>query len=197
MSTTDKENDFQLAPAPVDTGRRKLGIGLGAGALFTLASRPVLAGQCLTPSAAASGNLSHHGPVKMCQCGNLDSWLAESAGAGAQLSTQFHSVFTVGPYGNWNILGQLGVVIGSSTFLEVMLAAKAGLNTQTHPNPISAEFVVTLLNIRSGCVPADVLTETALRTMWTEFANSGAFSPKTGVTWNADQIVAYLRTLQA
>src|SRR5512135_1115223 len=51
---------------PVDLSRRKLGMGLGLSAVFTLASRPVLAGQCMTPSSAASGNLSTHGTPPTC-----------------------------------------------------------------------------------------------------------------------------------
>lgn len=60
----------------VDLSRRKLGVGLGVSAIFTLASRPVLAQQCLSASAAASGNLSTHGAVPTCSGLTPSEWVA-------------------------------------------------------------------------------------------------------------------------
>lgn len=59
----------------VDQSRRKLaGVAIGVSAILTLASRPVLAGQCVTPSAACSGNLSQHGTPTTCSGKSPGYW---------------------------------------------------------------------------------------------------------------------------
>lgn len=70
-------------------------------------------------------------------------------------------------------------------------------NTSPSANPISKEFAAALLNIRGGFVHASVLTEGQLIGMWNEWMDFGVFAPKANTTWTADQIVTYLRTLQA
>ena len=81
---------------PADPTRRKLaGAALGAGAVFTLSSRPVWASRC-TISGMMSGNLSK--PRERCdgctpgywkQCQHLDSWLA----TGFKPEDLFNTVF--------------------------------------------------------------------------------------------------------
>ena len=59
----------------VDQSRRKLaGAALGASAILTLASRPVMAQQCVTASAAVSGNLSQHGTPTTCSGKSPGYW---------------------------------------------------------------------------------------------------------------------------
>jgi len=175
----------------INPSRRKLaGAALGVSAIFTLASRPVLAGVCNSPSAAASGNLSHHGAPPNCT-GQTPAALAQM-GNNDLRNVRFHSVFSSGTRANW----------GNNTLKQVMLAAdnNNGLsptpsNPADNPNPISKEFAATLLNIRAGSVP--VLTEAQLIGMWYEWVTTGVFTPMAGANWNAGQIVTYLRTLQA
>lgn len=69
----DRSPDTQNVPNEtkpsdeINPSRRKLtGAALGVSAVFTLSSRPVWAGQCMTPSAAVSGNLSQHGTPTLC-----------------------------------------------------------------------------------------------------------------------------------
>jgi hypothetical protein len=70
-------------------------------------------------------------------------------------------------------------------------------NANPKPNPISAEFSATLLNIRGERIPPEILTEVKLIAMWNEWRDSGGFTPSAGATpWNATQIVTYLRSLQ-
>lgn len=79
----ENENNPPEASPPVDPARRKLtGAALGAGAVFTLSSRPVWASRC-TISGMMSGNLSK--PMETCHgCTpgywkvdqHLDSWAA-------------------------------------------------------------------------------------------------------------------------
>lgn len=178
----------------VDLSRRRLA-GVGASAIFTLASRPVLAVQCNSPSAAASGNLSHHGMAPNCTGQTRAQWIA-SLTVSDPRNVTFHpppppsrsGVFTDGGPGSradW----------GNRTLRQVMQAADNG-NATSRPNPISAEFAATLLNIRDGRIPDSILTEVALIHMWNEWMDSGAFTPKLGASWNAAQIVNYLRSLQ-
>ena len=184
----------------INPSRRKLtGAALGVSAIFTLASRPVLAGVCVSPSAAASGNLSHHGSAPNCSGKTPAQWvtLAQTTNPNNPNhpsnngfpggNVKFHDVFASGSRANW----------GNNTRLyEVMIAADNG-NTTSQPNPISKEFAAALLNIRGGYVPPGVLTDTQLLIMWNDWMASGTYEPKAGAAWDANLIVTYLRTLQA
>lgn len=201
MSDRTPENKDTLPEAlqgdAIDQSRRKLtGAALGVSAIFTLASRPVLAGECMTPSAAASGNLSTHGVTPQCTGNSPDVWVARVQNNSnpnipnngfPDGNEKFHDVFVSGSRASW----------GNNTRLyEVMTASDNG-NTGDEPNPISKEFAAALLNIRGGYVPAAVLTEAQLLVMWNDWMGSGTFEPKAGATWDANRIVTYLRTLQA
>lgn len=209
-------------PHHVDLSRRKLGLGLGVSAVFTLASRPVLAGTCLAPSSAASGNLSTHGTTPLC-AGHTPEWWVNFAAARSPAApdqpdngypggnVKFHEAFASGGSANWGndrlyvVMG--GTTSGSSRRSGVLGSPSGGnggnsgnsvdtFSTTTGPNPVSAEFAATLLNIRDGLVPAAVLNETRLMGMWNEWLMDGTYSPMAGATWNTDQIVTYLRSLQ-
>ncbi len=183
-----------------DQTRRKLA-GLGGAAIFTLASRPVLAVTCNSPSAAASGNISFHGTPPNCTGKSPLGWVSdvdsttpnvEDNGFPGDGNVVFNSVFANGgliPI-NWpdGDDGRLYAVMTSTSNTD---------NTGANPNPISAEFAATLLNIRGLLIPAEILTEPQLINMWIEWRDSGGFTPNGGATpWNATQIVTYLRSLQ-
>lgn len=172
----------------VDPSRRKLaGAALGVSAIFTLASRPVLAGHCMTPSSAASGNLSTHGTPPVCSGRTAAIWAATAPNQYIGGNPKFKDVFTNGINASW----------GSGDKLDDVLKDTSNTtNTGTKPNPISKEFAAARLNIRDGRVPVGVLTEVQLIGMWNEWVHTGAFAPKANTSWNAGQIVTYLRTLQ-
>jgi hypothetical protein len=178
----------ETSPAPaIDASRRRLGLGLGASAIFTLASRPVLAVQCTTPSNAASGNLSQHGSVTPCTGRTVATWASEKAANYPRGGNpEFTTVFANGANATWG-----------DQRLRKVLKTSNNDNTGTKPNPVSAAFAAALLNIRGGLVPSTVLTEMKLFGMWNEWVADGSFEPKAGASWNANQIVAYLQTLQA
>lgn len=202
----DKEKQLQAGEivsqslsGPDQTRRWLTGSALGVSAIFTLASRPVLAGQCMTPSSAASGNLSTHGTPPTCMGLTPAQWVALAQRTNGNDpnnptqngfpggNVQFHTVFGSGSRANW----------GSKLLYEVMLDNSNTTNTGSTPNPISMEFAAALLNIRGTKVPANVLTEVQLIGMWSEWLSGGFFSPQAGVSWNADMIVTYLKILQA
>jgi len=183
-----------------DQTRRKLA-GLGASAIFTLVSRPVLAVECNSPSAAASGNLSFHGTPPNCTGISPSAWVSAVDVSGDPNqpnngfpggNVEFNSVFANGNGIVWpnGASGRLYEVMNSTSNPD-------NANTNPKPNPISAEFAATLLNIRDGRIPPEILTEVKLIGMWNEWRDSGGFTPNAGVTpWNASQIVTYLRSLQ-
>lgn len=200
------------APQPVDLSRRKLGMGLGVSAIFTLASRPVLAGQCMSTSSAASGNLSTPGTVSLCTGLTPSQWVALAAPPSAPEqafvplgNVKFHDAFARGSSADWGEERLYEVMGGTSPGRGGMLGSpankKAGDAIDTFapgsgPNPISAEFAATLLNIYSTRIPANVLTETKLIGMWNEWLTTGVYAPMAGVTWTPDQIVSYLQSTQ-
>lgn len=197
MSTTP---DSEM-PAPsseqdsptVDLSRRKLGMGLGVSAIFTLASRPVLAGVCNSPSAAASGNLSHHGTPPSCTGRSPAQWVASVTSNNPNNgfpggNTEFNDTFANGGGINWPN--------GANGRLYAVMTTANNNNADPRPNPISAEFAATLLNIRDGRIPATILSEVKLVHMWNDWRDTNAFEPKLGASWGDTQIVAYLRSLQ-
>lgn len=142
-----------------DPGRRKLtGAALGAGAVFTLSSRPVWANQC-TISGMMSGNLSK--PKEKCdgctpgywkQCQHLDSWVA----TGFKPSDLFNTVFGVTQYKDskgvpYTLLDVMGGVSGSLGKDKVCQALpKDYKNNPMGKDPISTNLgfhaVAALLN---------------------------------------------------
>jgi hypothetical protein len=192
MSEHTPENQEPLAEASqndsVNQSRRKLtGTALGVAAVFTLASRPVLATNCVAPSAAASGNLSHHGTAPNCGgCKKWNYWISKSH---PYKTKKFHDgvCFPKKRTGraNW----------GTKTIQNVLDNNNTG-NSPDLANPVSREFAVTLLNIQAGYLPSEVLDEMKLQQMWNEWIDTGAYQPQAGVSWNADKIVLYLRGLQ-
>ena len=126
-------------PARVDLSRRKLGVGLGVSAVFTLASRPVLAQQCLSASAAASGNLSTHGAVPTCSGLTPGEWVAlaqntnptdpnsptQNGFPGGNVNFHAPALFASGSRADW----------GSSTRLYEVMAG--GTNTPGTTTPSS------------------------------------------------------------
>ena len=178
-----------------DQTRRKLA-GLGASAIFTLASRPVLAVTCNSPSAAASGNMSFHGTPPDCTGASPSTWLTLADGGNVLNNgfpggnVLFNSVFADGNGIDWPDAGDADEADGR---LYAVMSAPDGANPR--PNPISAEFAATLLNIRGLRIPPEILTEPQLINMWNEWSGGG-FQPTAGVTWTTTDIVGYLRLLQ-
>lgn len=187
----DKQNSPENQPAtldqpqhaPIDRSRRRLS-GLGVSAILTLASRPVLATNCVSPSAAASGNLSHHGTSPLCNGRTAAMWASPGVPG---LDTIFKSVFPNGTQSSRD---------DTTTFGAVLTETDNG-NAYPNPQPISKEFAAALLNIRGGFIPASVLTDVQLIEMWNDWVVDGIFNPQAGANWDASHIVTYLQGLQA
>ena len=198
--------------APPNPTRRKLtGAGLGMSAIFTLASRPVLAAQCTSASAAASGNLSQHGTPIVCtgrspgywkQPQHAKEWVApyiqgscsNGAGKGSMGcmespekwtgGTLFHDVFGGSNFkvNNKSLSMNQVMIMNNSSY--------AGLSDQDN---CGCHIVAALLNAASGKTNG-VLSVMDVIGMWNEWVAKGYFEPSAGAKWNSAQIVAYLKT---
>jgi hypothetical protein len=183
--------------AVVDASRRKFaGAGLGVSAIFTLASRPVLAGACRSPSGHESGNTSQHGAIVLCTGKSPSHWSAFGSGDPI-LDKKFHDVFLKSK----NIIdydeeaGTEADFGGKAKMKEVM--AKFGESRDKKPQPLGAEFAAAWVNINKGFIPNTVLNETRLNDMWDELIGQGTYTPMTGATpWTANDVILYLRSLQ-
>lgn len=194
----------------VDPSRRKLtGAALGVSAILTLASRPVLATVCNSPSAAVSGNLSQHGAPAVCR-GKSPGYWKEHPGswpspyvpgtytgqknqvANWSGGTLFHPLFS-GSQFKADIDGNPVTPKTSLSMMQVMIMSDGnnpwGL---TDPDNLGMHIVAALLNAKAGLV--SVLSETLVINMWNEWASQGYFEPTAGVQWSSAQIVAYIQT---
>jgi hypothetical protein len=202
----------------VDQSRRKMtGTALGVSAILTLASRPVLAGQCMTPSAACSGNLSQHGTPTTCSGKSPGYWKEHPrswplpyapgtcTGGGSvcnkaekwQGGTLFHPIFAFVTNATGNSFladfdGNPNTPKTSLSMMQVMQMSDGnnpwGLTDQDN---LGMHIVAALLNAKMGWTP--ILTEADVINMWNEWASKGYFEPTANVKWNAAQIVTYIK----
>jgi len=192
----------------INTSRRKLaGTTLGIASVFTLSSRPVLAGVCLSPSGHQSGNLSHHGTAIKCSGRSPGYWKerpekwpspyspgtctgqynnAENWSGG----TLFHPLFA-GDKFMANMGGHHAADKTSLSMMQVMHLNDGNNSWGLTDNAnLGAHIVAALLNARAGLTP--VLDETAVINMWREWATKGYYEPTAGVEWYAEKIVTYI-----
>ncbi len=210
-SGSDPHTTQEINPQPntqLDASRRRLmGAGFGVSAIFTLASQPVLAATCVTASAAASGNLSHHGTTPVCQ-GRTPSFWKQSgnswptgydqgkcSGPNCSASpenwtggTQFSNIFGEPPRGS-----TLKVKGASLSLNQIMVMNGKPYQGATDPDGLSAYIVAALLNAASERTK-DVLSVKTVIGIWNEWVTKGYFEPTAGVKWDSKQIVTYLKT---
>lgn len=199
MSTPDETRETPRASIPEPSGmrRRLLRGGLSSAPLLvTLASRPVLAQTCFSPSETLSGTMSHKaGDLPVCNGRSSSAW--KSLGKGGSkghgtnwpisTDTPFHSVFAQGNYARFVKVLKNGTT-RSLTLIEVL-----ELGRGQDPAKIGAHFVAAYLNILSGLVDQRAMTTARLSRLWSEWANRGHYAPYAGATpWYAEDIVAYL-----
>jgi len=186
---TDSRKDPGNAVPPLEAGdvrnrgRRRL-LQAGASAVpvvMTVASRPVLAQvQCLTPSAAVSGNASGQAAV-FCTGVAPSVW----SGTGTwptytKATAKFKDFFSPDLLGHANILMQ-----------EVLtLAAPAGSNDEV------AQYVLAaLLNHESNKVPDSILPLAVIHKIWADYNNgNGTYQVNGSVSFNGSQIVTYIKS---
>lgn len=197
----------------VNTSRRRLtGAGLGMSAIFTLASRPVLAIGCASASAAASGNLSQHGIPPQCTGRTPGYWKV------AQHGDEWPDPYKQGSCNdngngngnggcsnspeNWvagtgfhpELYGTKFMVNNKSLSMnQVMVMNDSSYLGLTDKDNLGSHIVAALLNAASGKTDG-VLTVAQVKTMWTECQMKGYFEPIAGVKWSPAQVVTYLQS---
>lgn len=200
-SQNQQSKDHAHQPSAVDEARRRFSMsGLAvSGVVLTLASRPVLAGQCLSPSGFQSGNVSHHGTPTTCSGRTPGYWgthpeewpspyepgecKSDKPGACMKADkwedgTLFCSVFSCSGNGS--------IYTGKSMMQVILLGGGDDLQQ------LGAHIVSALLNAKKGWTP--VLTEVQVIGMFNEWNLHGYFEPTAGVKWYAADIVTYLKT---
>jgi hypothetical protein len=158
--------------------RRWLQAGISAAPVaMTVASRPVLAIDCRTPSGFVSGFASG-APAGVCGGGKPSYWApAERTFPSPydRASSKFNAYFTPNLSGN-------------PTFVEVL-----GLSPG---NPPLQSYVVAALLNSAGTlplVPLLILPVATIQAMWTQ-CNAGGFSLGITGVWNAAEVIAYLQS---
>ena len=150
-----------------------------SGVLLTLASRPVLGNVvCKSPSGFLSGNQSSQGMKPICE-GRSPGYWRNHDGWPIPKSTIFKEFFNC----------RLNAWYARKTFGDLI-----DPQSQDKHNFIR-HLVAATLNERRGWTP--FLTEQTLRSMLAQWENTGKFSPKPNVYWDAEQIVVYLSSTQA
>jgi hypothetical protein len=226
---SDRSPDIQDAPPKpspneaIDQSRRKLtGAALGVSAVFTLASRPVLAGICQTPSGYQSGNVSQHGTPTTCSGKSPGYWKEHpeewplpyvpgtctnpgtNPGQGYKNQvenwsggTLFHPFFSGSQF--MADLDSNTVTPNTSLSMMQVMVMSDGNNPWglTDPDNLGMHIVAALLNAKKGLTP--VLSETQVINMWNEWwsnggPNGGYFEPTANVKWSSAQIVKYIKT---
>jgi hypothetical protein len=153
--------------------------------VLTLVSRPVIAGgspgACTSASAYGSINASRPGGTPICS-GRTPGywknygkhpWPAPYEASGSSPS-KFDDVFGSG-YPN-------------KTLLDVLEQGGGGKNA------VARYIVAALLNAANSLTPPTVLDASKVKLIWQDFVNDGVYSPTAGVTWNASDLVDWLKT---
>lgn len=147
---------------------------------MTVVSRPVLGATCVTPSAYVSLPTSTPGMYGDCSGKGPAGWI------GTDLWPT--------PYCKESCNG-----VGASLFnvyFEPDLQSDPTLLAVLEQNQseVARYVVAALLNYAAGLVPDTVLRESTIKHIWNEFATSGSFTPMLTASWNAEEIVDYLKS---
>ena len=171
------------ARLPSADRRRWLKAGLSTTpVLMTVVSRPVLAQPGVPPSAYVSLGASAPGMYGDCNGYGPETW---SSSTGSWPNTYepnqpFKKYFTNDLAGS----PKLSEVLGSTSIVDV----------PPEHHAVARYVTAALLNHASGKVPESVLKAMTIQHIWTEFATTGQFAPRSGASWSAAEIVDYLKS---
>src|SRR5207237_3627393 len=146
----------------------------------------VLAQQCQTPSGFVSGNASTAGRVVECLGHSPQYWISFGAtSVGAPLHHQWPAGFPPQRLFD-SVFAHNSHCYPGQKLLDV-LELQGGA-----PDDVARLIVAALLNAAEGLTP--VLSENAVKSIWSEYLATGSFSPSSGAHWAHDDIIAYLLT---
>jgi hypothetical protein len=168
--------------------RRLLQAGVSAAPIvMTVASRPVLAAGCDSPSGFTSLNQSHPGPGTCTGKGPVawktagkDNWPAP-----LNADPKFKDVQGFG-----------STAPSGSSFDPNKKLSQVLANTDNTAAWVLARYIIAAyLNALSGAYGTSTLLSTAtVANIWSEYSNNLSYSPRAGATWNYLEIVAYLKS---
>ena len=185
---TELPQPLPPSTSATDSRRRLLRGGLAAApALLTLATRPVVAGDCFSASAAVSMSSRTTANRVSCTRGKtpaawikkgssgLGDWPAdvvpESKGPGQPEATTFNSVFGTG-YST----------VPPTTLLNVL-----SLSSDTGRDGLAKHLVAAYLNALKNYTPPAVLDVLTAKNIWTSFETRGFYEPSAGIKWFLDR----------
>jgi hypothetical protein len=192
-------NDSPRAPGkvgePPNTGavrspgrRHLLRAGIAtAPVVMTVASRPVLAIGCDSPSGFTSLSQSHPGPGTCTGKGPI-SWTSNKA--------NWPSPYNTGPDADpkFKVLFGNKVPSGSSFNPNDNLSIVMSHDT-TAPWGLAQYIIAAYFNAWSGAYgTSTLLSTTTVINIWSDYSKNGTYSPRAGATWAYEEIVAYLKS---
>jgi hypothetical protein len=185
---TDSPGNPDKAGAPRNDGtvrnagrRHLLRAGMAtAPVVMTVASRPVLALVCDSPSGFTSLNVSHPGHDVCTGIG--------PAGVLAEMDQndkvkKFASIFPTATDGFGSVLS------GVHVKLEDVIG-----HSSEAPWGLAQEIIAAYFNVANGRIPASILTHPAIMHIWHDYDLTGGYSPRAGAQWSYNEILAYLKT---
>jgi hypothetical protein len=181
-------NDSAVKPLN-PTRRRWLQAGLSASpVLMTVISRPVLAAQCVAPSAFVSLGASGPGTVAQCTGNGPTYWSDSRHYADWPSGYVPQDVAPDATATQWcqAVTCVAGDPFQSSSLLQVLM--------QTGNEVARYVGAAVLNNAAPQRVPETVLGMQTIRHIWSEFATSDHFTPSPGASWSAAEIVDYLKS---
>ncbi len=158
--------------------------------ILTLASRPVLAWQCMAPSAHASANLSHntHGTWPDACTATSAAWLelcGRDNGRGSDRGNKGKDAcgktltFPSGVKKSTTCFSLMGS--GTTQSIEDRLGKGSGFEKT---------LIAAMLNVRTGRVPSQCVTAADIEDMWA--ASGIGYQPSPGISWSKQDMVDYL-----
>ena len=193
-------------PGVNGTARRRLLTGglAAAPVALTLVSRPVLGFTCANASALASAGSQRNAQATFCSGRTPEFWVKQqanwpapfvgsasdgpksnSATTGINASQKSNREAT--PF-HCPITGFNGTQFSGKSMLKV-LENRSGVGAH---GELAAYLAAAMLNACAGLTP--VLDGNGVRRIWNQYITAGYFEPTTGVTWQAPQIIAWLKT---
>jgi len=174
--------------ATMESRRRLLRGGLAAPVLMTVASRPVMAAECVTSSAHTSLTGSRQITRQSCNGGTPTYWIKQERGSSGYL-------MEAGGGGNdKRTFGNVFSNAGAYTNLTLVQVLRKGEQPAGTDDSVAAHLVAAVLNAERGMTPSTVLGASKAKDIWFDYSPDRTFVPTAGVSWTSVQIVDWLRT---
>jgi hypothetical protein len=184
-AVTPPSAEHQSGMQPANPGRRRLGLGLGAGVLMTVKSTPGMAAVvCTTPSGSLSKTFASHGK-EIANCigrspgywHNPENW----AETGCNPNTlMFKTVFKC--TGTFSALNSYG----GAKMIDMLPPNKCDFDSQK----VGAHLIATYLNIKSHKL--QYINLPLILEIWRQYDLNRTYKVNAETLWTGEDIVNYL-----